>query len=316
MWHHPRRGSGTGRSWVVGATSRVVECGTGFPSEVSLKLFHWHILGRQRGIRAKQVHCRHRSDMGPQEPRRLGKGGRDDTLQWRLHPAPGKSPWQCARRTRDGSPLPAKLGTEQEEDLIFWAGEHKPPGKGHGPQRHNKAGALLSQQWETGAWKLVPTWRRPSFCLQGNKVKSAIPRELGAVKTSLVSRCQLAQNISWTHGGCRMTGHCRDEQLGRSRALSASVQNWGSGGNYCTTGPCLFTRLGCLAGCQICAAAVSSFLLLVRDGTHRPGGCFCDFLKRKHKVESSTALVHSQGSASQIPRAGGEEGLGVIFSMK
>lgn len=47
---------------------------------------------------------------------------------------------------RDGSPLPAKLGTEQEGGLIFWAGEYKPPGKGQGLQKHNKAGPPLSQQ--------------------------------------------------------------------------------------------------------------------------------------------------------------------------
>lgn len=52
---------------------------------------------------------------------------------------------------RDGSLLPSKSSTEQNEGLTFWAGEHKPLGEGHGLQRQNKAeSAVREMSVETG----------------------------------------------------------------------------------------------------------------------------------------------------------------------
>ena len=76
---------------------------------------------------------------------------------------------------RDGSLLPAKSSTEQNEGLIFWAGEHKTPGEGHGLQRQNKAeSAVREMSVETGPYVETLT-----FCLQEDKARRwATPREL------------------------------------------------------------------------------------------------------------------------------------------
>lgn len=138
---------------------------------------------------------------GPQEPRHLGEGGRDDILQWWCleshHGSVPGGPWQCARRMRDGSPLPAKSGTEQEGGLIFWAGEHKPPGKGQGLQRHNKAGAPLSQQLRDGSVETGPHMETPELLSAREQGRKCHSQRTGGcqnkpgLKTSTSSRHQL-----------------------------------------------------------------------------------------------------------------------------
>lgn len=174
----------------VDAACCVMECVSGFPSEVLLKLFQLHIPWRQSDSIAKQVHCNHHPDMGG--PRSQGAWARetgttacDGSHVLFLESHHGNMPggWgmaPCFLPSRALSRMRAWSSGLVNTNLLAKVTVFKDKTR-------------LSQQWEKRVWKLVPRWRRwLSVCKKTRPGGGPLPESCELHPTSLVSRCQSA----------------------------------------------------------------------------------------------------------------------------